>query len=549
LERERNDPVIERDTRSSLPVKSLTRRGFVQGAAAMGLAGSALGRQTRSLDVVFAAQGTPDTGEEIPRGGAFTAGHQTSILSMDPAATGEPQVRTIRNCVTEALFDLDPDANLIPRLAESWEQTDEKTYVLKLRQGVKFHDGNPFDAEVVKFNLERMLNPETQNVWASEIAQLESVDVIDTYTVQLKTKALLAAFLIPLYDMNGMQLSPAAVEEWGADIGFHPVGTGPFRFVEFIKDQHVVLERNPDYWQPGKPYLDQLTFNAIPVDSTRLTDLRSGGIQLAEYLPFQDIARLRDSQEIIVSERPGFRVDYLNFNVTRSPGSSKEFRQAWNWLIDRDAFMQGSYFGTGAPAWDLFLPGTRFYDPEYRPTQRDVGKAKELLAASGVQLPIDLTMYATQDPVVQRDAQITQANVAEAGINLAIEVVDQARYNEIHQPRPDGSAGDFDVQLSWWGFRPDPDQYLGVILKTNGSWNWGKYSNPEFDQLLVEEQGELDDAKRIAVFRQIAELLTEDAPVIPYHFGANVKGLTPNVEGFVHRADGLVRYVDMGLRQ
>ena len=186
--------------------------------------------------------------------------------------------------------------------------------------------------------------------------------------------------------------------------------------------------------------------------------------------------------------------------------------------------MQGSYFGTGAPAWDLFLPGTRFYDPEYRPTQRDVGKAKELLAASGVQLPIDLTMYVTQDPVVQRDAQITQANVAEAGINLAIEVVDQARYNEIHQPRPDGSAGDFDVQLSWSGFRPDPDQYLGVILKTNGSWNWGKYSNPEFDRLLVEEQGETDDAKRIAIFRQIAELRTEDAPVIPYHFGANCQG-------------------------
>ena len=115
---------------------------------------------TRTLDVVYAAQD-----EAIPQGGAFAAGHQTSILSMDPAATGEPQVRTIRNCVTEALFDLDPEANLIPRLAESWEQTDETTYVIKLRQGVKFHDGNPFDAEVVKFNLERMLNPETQNVW------------------------------------------------------------------------------------------------------------------------------------------------------------------------------------------------------------------------------------------------------------------------------------------------------------------------------------------------------------------------------------------------
>jgi peptide/nickel transport system substrate-binding protein len=540
----------ERDTGNpgSTTVKpsGITRRNLVRGAAGLGLAApiitSGWGRETR------AAQDSTPTAD-IPSGGSFVAGHQTSILSMDPAATGEPQVRTIRNCVTEALFDLDADANLIPRLAESWEQPDETTYVLHLRQGIKFHDGTPFDAEVVKFNLERMLNPETQNVWASELAQLDSVEVLDTNTVQLKTKALLAAFLIPLYDVSGMQLSPAAVEQWGADIGFHPVGTGPFTFVEFIKDQHVVLARNPDYWQEGKPYLDNLEFRYIPVDSTRLTELRSGGIQLAEYLPFQDIARLTDSQEVVVSQRPGFRVDYLNFNVTREPGSIKEFRQAWNYLIDRDAFMSGSYFGTGAPAWDLFLPGTRFADPNYKPMTRDVAKGKELLAASGVQLPVDLTIYTTQDPVEQRDAQIVQANVAEAGINVQLEVVDEARYNEIHQPRPDGSAGDFVVQLSWWGFRPDPDQYLRVILKTDGSWNWGKYSNPEFDAMLVAEETELDDAKRIAIYRDIAKLLTDDAPVIPYHFGANVKGLSPNVAGFVHRADGLVRYVDMGLHQ
>src|SRR5262245_3723561 len=243
----------ERDTGSAEPTDvkpgGITRRNLVRGAAGLGLSAPILtsgwGRAARA-----AQESTPTA--EIPSGGSFVAGHPTSILSMDPAATGEPQVRTIRNCVTEALFDLDADANLIPRLAESWEQPDETTYVLHLRQGVKFTDGTPFDAEVVKFNLERMLNPETENVWASELAQLDSVNVIDTNTVELKTKSLLAAFLIPLYDMSGMQLSPAAVEQWGADIGFHPVGTGPFKFVEFIKDQHVVLEKNPDYWQPGE---------------------------------------------------------------------------------------------------------------------------------------------------------------------------------------------------------------------------------------------------------------------------------------------------------
>src|SRR5690606_22095009 len=117
------------------------------------------------------------------------------------------------------------DGNLIPRLAESWEQTDETTYVLQLRQGVKFHDGTPFDAEAVKFNLERMRNPETQNVWVEEISRLDTVEVLDNYTVRLTTAGPFAPFLIPLADVNGMQLSPAAVEQWGSDIGFHPVGT------------------------------------------------------------------------------------------------------------------------------------------------------------------------------------------------------------------------------------------------------------------------------------------------------------------------------------
>ena len=141
--------------------------------------------------------------------------------------------------------------------------------------------------------------------------------------------------------------------------------------------------------------------------------------------------------------------------------------------------MQGSYFGTGAPAWDLFLPGDPLPRSEYS-NRRIVTwtEAKELLAASGVQLPIDLTIYATQDPVEQRDVQILQANVAEAGINIAIEVVDEARYNEIHQPRPDGSAGDFDMQISWWGFRPDPDQYLGVILKHQRQLELGQVQQP-----------------------------------------------------------------------
>src|SRR5262249_49116649 len=152
-------------------------------------------------------------------------------------------------------------------------------------------DGTPFDAEAVKFNVERMRNPDTKNVWVNEISSLDTVEVVDTYTVRVTSKDAFAAFIVPFYDVNAMQLSPAAVQRWGADIGFHPVGTGPFTFVEYQKDLQTVLERNPDYWDVGKPSLDRLVFRPIPNSATRLTELRSGGAHLVEYLPFQDVER------------------------------------------------------------------------------------------------------------------------------------------------------------------------------------------------------------------------------------------------------------------
>ena len=477
----------------------------------------------------------------VKPGGKLVVGLSTDPQSMDPANTGEPQARSVRNTVTEALFDLDVNGNLVPRLAESWEQTDPTTYMIHLRKGVKFTDGTPFDGSVVKFNFDRMTNPDTGNVWASEITQLKSMEVVDSSTVRLTTKQPFAPALIPLYDVNGMQLSPAAVQKWGKDIGTHPVGTGPYKFVEYVKDDHVTVEKNPDYWQSGKPYLDQVTFRVIPNDATRETELRSGGAQIVEYLPFQDVERLKDMQDIVVSDKPGFRVDWLMFQVEKAPGTSKEFRQAWSYLIDRDAIQNAVYRNTGSPAWDLLLPGTAFADPNYKPATHDVAKAKDLLAQSGVSLPTQLTMYIQQDPVRQREAEIIQANVAEADIKLDVQVIDTAGWNARHK------AGDFQVTLSWWGYRPDPDQYMPVIVKTGGSWNWTRWGNPQVDALLDKEETASDQATRVQAFRQMSQLITEDAAYIPYHYGSNIKGISKKVVGFQHRVDGLLRFVDVSL--
>src|SRR5262249_7041890 len=146
------------------------------------------------------------------------------------------------------------------------------------------------------------------------------------------------------------------------------------------------------------------------------------------------------------------------------------------------------------------------------------------------------------DPVRQQEVQILQANAAEVGIEVGLEIVDTAAWYARHE-----KAGDFSIGLTWWGYRPDPDQYLGSNIGTNGSWNLPRYSNPKMDDLLASQRTEQDETVRTAIHRQIADLTTEDAPLIPYHYGSNIKGLSPKVQGFVHRADGLIRYRDLSL--
>jgi len=475
-------------------------------------------------------------------GGTLVVGFSIDPQSMDPAESGEPQARMVRGSIHEALIDVDEQGKPIPWLADSWEQTDPTTYVFRLRQGIKFHDGTTLDAEAVKLNIERMANPDLKNIWRSEIAQLDKVEVVDSSTVRVKAKAAFVAFIIPFYDMNGMARSPAAMQKWGTDYGIHPVGTGPFKFIEYTKDNQTILERNPDYWVKDKPNLERIVFRPIPASGTRLTELRSGGIHIAEDMPFQDLERLKGASDVVVSEKTGFRVDWLFFNTQAGPGSNKQFRQAWGWLMDRDVIQSVVYKNTGSPAWDLLLPGSPYHDPNYKPTSRNLDKAKDLLAASGVKLPAEFTVYVHQDPVRQQVAQILQANGAEVGVGFNITVEDSSAWFARHE-----NTTDFTMGLTWWGYRPDPDQYLGVNLVTKGSWNLPKYSNPEMDRLLDAQRVEGDQASRRKLMRQIAELTTEDSPLIPFHYGSNIKGLSPKVQGFVHRPDGLIRFLDTRL--
>ncbi len=475
------------------------------------------------------------------QGGSLSVAIFADPLTFDPHLAGNVQGREACRAIHDTLLTVDQQGRLAPGLAEKWEQPDDKTIVLHLRQGIKFHDGTAFDAAAVKYNIDRIRGGKlgTAGIRAGEIITLDTIDIPDAATVVFHLKSPFSAFLFPFTDMTGCIGSPTAFERWGLDYGLHPSGTGPFKLAEYLKDAHTILEKNGAYWLAGKPLLDRLTLRPIPTDSTRLAELQTGGVQIAEALPLQDIQRLRQAQGIIVSEKVGFRWEYFGLNLhPQYPGHSKTLRQAFQWAIDREALHHVAYFGTGSIGYDGILPGSPFHDANYKPFHRDMDKAKRLVEQSGLTSPIVFPAPLQPDPVKQRAAQVLQANLEPLGIKLAIQQVDTAGYGAALR------TGVLQIDLQgWWGYRPDPDQYLSILLGSWGSYaKYNAYDNPDMDRLIHSEETAGSEAERRTFLRQVSDLMNDDAAYVPWHYSSDFKGLSPKVGGFVHPQDGILDF-------
>jgi peptide/nickel transport system substrate-binding protein len=480
------------------------------------------------------------------RGGTLSYADWGDATTIDPAYMDSQIGRRPGKAIFDSLVDVDPQGNITPVLAERWEVPDPRTYVLHLRQGVKFHDGTPFNVEAVRFNIERHIDPKTKSKRNSELAVIAGVDVVDASTVKFRLKTPSAAFLQLLYDWNGFIGSPTALQKWGDnDFGVHPVGVGPFRFVSHQDADKTVIERNPDYWMKDRPYLDQVIFKPVLNDATREVEVRSGSSQIADALPFQNVDRLRAMPEVVLVQVPGAKFYYTSFQPEQAPyGKSLEFRQALNWLIDREAIWNSVFFKTGAIGYDPFIPGSPFHDASYKPFSRDLNKAKDLLAKSGVPSPAKFSMFTNSEPVSQKLVQIVQANYADVGVTVDI----QTEVGAAAQARTD--RGDWVLSLtstSWWGYRPDPSQYLAAIWRSDTQYHKWTLKDAEIDRLIDTGVAETDVGKRRQIYRQLAERLNAVVPSVFFAYGVDIKALSPRVKGFTPHPDQVTRFRELSL--
>ena len=545
-------------SRYPLGVAPITRRTFLRFAAAasgagvaalLAACGSSSSTPTTGTAASSSAKASTAASATPKRGGQLRAGLTSDTGNLDPLLSSFLVDREVFYNLYDSLVTIDKDLKIIPALAEKWEQPDPKTYVFSLRKDVKFHDGTDFDADAVKFNIERYLNDKTSRR-KSEIDSIQTVEVVDKYTVKFNLKAPFAPLLANLVDRAGMMLSPKAVQAGGEDFTRKPVGagTGPFKFVEWVKDDHITLEKNPTYWKKGAdnnplPYLDKLIYRPINDETVRLTNLKTGDLDADFNIPAKDYGSTKQSSELVLRETTALSFNSMYFNTSKEPFSKKEFRQAIGFLIDRAQITKTVFFDVQKVGYGPIPPSSWAYDKEFAPYKVDVAKAKELLKAGGKPEGFAFEMkIGAGSPTTLQLTQLVKDQLALAGITMNIVQQEGAKI------ATDTQAGNFEGAYYGWSGRIDPDGNIYNQMRGGGSLNESRYDNPQVNELLDKARASSDQNERKTFYQQAQKQIVDDAPFVFYSFGAALLITRSNVQGVDVWADQIMRFEQAWLK-
>lgn len=483
-------------------------------------------------------------------GGTLVFGRGGDSTSLDPSRTTEGETFKVTINLYETLLTFEDEGTAVePGLAKSWEPSEDGlTYTFELQEGVKFHDGTDFNAEAVVKNFER---------WAAGDAEqfpyyhtmfggadgniIESVTAEDDLTVVFKLTRPQAPFLKNLaMDMFAIA-SPTAIEEHGDDdFERKPVGTGPFKFVEWKPNDSITVERFEDYWQADLPKLDKIIFRSIPDNATRLNALTAGEIDLADGINPSDGATIESDSELQLFERPSMNVGYLGLTVTREPFDNKLVRQAMNHAIDKQSIIDAFFEGRADIAVNPIPSSISGYNDEIEGYDYDPEKAKALLEEAGYGDGFEMELWAMPVPRPympdgEKVAEVIQKNLADIGVTAKIVSHEWATYLDL------ASKGDADAfMLGWTGDNGDADNFIYALLDEDniGSNNYTYFKNDAMHDLLIEAQTEVDEDKRIELYKQAQEIIHDEAPWVPLAHSTPLLAGSKDLKGFLPHPTG-----------
>jgi peptide/nickel transport system substrate-binding protein len=466
---------------------------------------------------------------------------------LDPTLARTYVGRIVFAAFCDKLFDIDEKLNVVPQLALSQETSaDGKEVTIKLRPNVKFHDGEPFDAEAAKYSLERHLTMPT-SFRKPELAALDHVDVVDPLTIKLILKTPFSPLIAQLTDRAGMMVSPKAAKEAGDKFGLHPVCAGPYKFVERAQQDRIVFEKFADYWNKDNVFIDRIVYLPIVDSTVRLANLKSGGLDLIERLLATDIKDVRADPKLKLSAALSLGYEGITINIgndkNKGPLSqSAKVREALDLSIDREAINQVVYNGEFVPGNQWVNPEHPYYQKTYPVRARDLAKAKALLKEAGITGPITVDLMVPKNVERETVAQVIQSMAAEAGFDLKI------RVTELATALKQAEAGEFQAFILEWSGRTDPDGNSYIFHKTKAPQNYSAYSNPDVDKALDDARLVTDMAQRKSIYENMTKSILEDEPIIYIYHRKNLIAHTTKLGGYRAMPDGLVRVVGLKLQ-
>jgi peptide/nickel transport system substrate-binding protein len=472
-------------------------------------------------------------------GGDVAVAQSSDATSLDPAHTTATVDSQIYGSIYDRLVSLDEQNNVVPGLALSWEPaSDQKSWTLKLRQGVKFHDGTDFNADAVKVNIERYIDPAMNSPRKGEIPYVTGVTVVDPYTARIELSQPFVILMYSLTGTTGFMVSPAAISKYGDDLARNPVGSGPFVFKEWIKNDHVSATRNPNYWKQGQPYLNSVSYRGIADQSVILNGVRANNIQATYGVAAKDVASIQADADMQLILKPSTSVSSLRLNAASPPFDKKELRQAVSWAIDRAAIEKALYYGTGVPANTFLGPQNLGYNSTINLyTSRDIDRTRALLSSGGQPSGFSFDAQTTNAPEALNLAQAVKSQLEEVGITMNLQLVDGVT---LLQKLVDKQ---FQASFVTYNGGVEPFQGFNRFFYSKSPIDVYGYANPEFDSLLDKAAGTADTQARVALYQQMTAVLSEDCPWIFLRYPAETELFRKEVQGYVFNPDGVL-YLD-----
>ncbi|WP_199493275.1 ABC transporter substrate-binding protein [Marinitenerispora sediminis] len=486
----------------------------------------------------------------VERGGELVIGLESEPDVLDPTLASTLVGRQVFAGMCEKLYDTDADLEVVPQLAAELPEisADGLTVTIPLREGLRFNDGTEFDAAAVKTSLDRHREL-PGSVRSTELEPVERVAAVDARTVRLELSRPYAPLAAVLADRAGMILSPARLDELGDDFGRDPVCVGPFRFVERVAQDRIVLERSDDYYAADEVPLDRLVYRAIPDDTIRLANLRSGQLDVMTEVGPDDVATVSNEDGLVLLNQPSVQYMGISVNIANADGVGEparpaegalaedaRLREAFALSLDRATVNEVVFSGLYQPACGPIPPSSAFAtDSTQECPPFDPDRARELVAQTGAATPVPVELMVPNDPINLRLGQVVQAMAAETGFSVRL------RPTEFASSIDAARAGDFEAYVSGWSGRPDPDGNIAQFYLTGGAQNYSGHSTEETDALIRAAAAETDPERRTERYADLVPRLRDFNSVIYLYRNRIYAAHDADVAGVTVYPDGIVR--------